>query len=132
MTKALDLFDFATGEATDLTVGERAMAAKKVAIAPSVRKRKRPRITSVKHNINNDYTADDIEVLEGLEPVRRRPAMFVGGTDSHAVHHLLAEVLDNSMDEAIAGHATWIELSLHADGKTRIPSSRTSPRSKSS
>ena len=52
-----------------------------------------------------DYSAKDIEVLEGLEPVRRRPGMYIGGTDQQAMHHLVAEVLDNSMDEAVAGHA---------------------------
>ena len=62
------------------------------------------------------YTAKDIEVLEGLEPVRRRPAMYVGGTDEGAMHHLFAEVLDNAMDEAVAGHATRIEVELAADG----------------
>ncbi|MES0383674.1 MAG: DNA topoisomerase IV subunit B [Hyphomicrobium sp.] len=62
------------------------------------------------------YTAADIEVLEGLEPVRRRPGMYIGGTDEKALHHLFAEVIDNSMDEAVAGHATWIEVSLEADG----------------
>jgi topoisomerase-4 subunit B len=63
-----------------------------------------------------DYTAASIEVLEGLEPVRRRPGMFVGGTDSNALHHLFAEVIDNSMDEAVAGHATFIEVSLEEGG----------------
>jgi topoisomerase-4 subunit B len=58
------------------------------------------------------YTAHDIEVLEGLEPVRRRPGMYVGGTDERALHHLVAELLDNAMDEAVAGHATRIELEL--------------------
>ena len=58
------------------------------------------------------YTAASIEVLEGLEPVRRRPGMYIGGTDEAALHHLFAEVLDNSMDEAVAGHATWIEVLL--------------------
>jgi len=61
------------------------------------------------------YTAKDIEVLEGLEPVRRRPGMYVGGTDEGALHHLVAEILDNAMDEAVAGHATFIELSLGRD-----------------
>jgi topoisomerase-4 subunit B len=65
---------------------------------------------------SDDYTAADIEVLEGLEPVRRRPGMFVGGTDEKALHHLFAEVIDNSMDEAVAGHATWIEVRLDSDG----------------
>jgi topoisomerase-4 subunit B len=62
------------------------------------------------------YGAADIEILEGLEPVRRRPGMYIGGTDSNAYHHLFAEVIDNSMDEAIAGHATRIEVHLGADG----------------
>jgi topoisomerase IV subunit B len=62
------------------------------------------------------YTASDIEVLEGLEPVRRRPGMYIGGTDEKAMHHLFAEVIDNSMDEAVAGHATFIEVQLDADG----------------
>ncbi len=62
------------------------------------------------------YTAADIEVLEGLEPVRRRPGMYIGGTDEKALHHLFAEVIDNSMDEAVAGHADWIDVRLSADG----------------
>ncbi len=66
------------------------------------------------------YTAEDIEVLEGLEPVRRRPGMYIGGTDERALHHLVTEVLDNSMDEAVAGHATRIELELMADGRISI------------
>ena len=61
------------------------------------------------------YTAKDIEVLEGLEPVRRRPGMYIGGTDSHALHHLAAEILDNAMDEAVAGHANRIEIELRPD-----------------
>ena len=61
------------------------------------------------------YSAKDIEVLEGLEPVRRRPGMYIGGTDETALHHLAAEVLDNSMDEAVAGHASFIEVSLEPD-----------------
>src|SRR5579859_3270027 len=61
------------------------------------------------------YTAKDIEVLEGLEPVRRRPGMYIGGTDANAMHHLAAEIIDNSMDEAVAGHATRIELELKPD-----------------
>jgi topoisomerase IV subunit B len=62
------------------------------------------------------YTAHDIEVLEGLEPVRRRPGMYIGGTDEKALHHLFAETIDNAMDEALAGHATFIEVELSADG----------------
>ena len=62
------------------------------------------------------YTAADIEVLEGLEPVRRRPGMYIGGTDEKALHHLFAEVIDNSMDEAVAGHATFIEVEYDPEG----------------
>jgi topoisomerase-4 subunit B len=62
------------------------------------------------------YSAKDIEVLEGLEPVRKRPGMYIGGTDERALHHLFAEVLDNAMDEAVAGHAKLISVRLDADG----------------
>jgi topoisomerase IV subunit B len=62
------------------------------------------------------YSAKHIEVLEGLEPVRRRPGMYIGGTDEKALHHLFAEVIDNAMDEALAGHATFIEVELDNDG----------------
>ncbi|MGB3831580.1 MAG: DNA topoisomerase IV subunit B [Mesorhizobium sp.] len=65
---------------------------------------------------SDSYSAADIEVLEGLEPVRRRPGMYIGGTDEKALHHLFAEVIDNSMDEAVAGHASFIEVELSADG----------------
>ncbi|CCQ73719.1 DNA topoisomerase IV subunit B [Magnetospira sp. QH-2] len=66
------------------------------------------------------YSAKDIEVLEGLEPVRRRPGMYIGGTDERALHHLVAEVLDNSMDEAVAGHASRIELELGVDNRVTV------------
>jgi topoisomerase-4 subunit B len=62
------------------------------------------------------YTAANIEVLEGLEPVRRRPGMYIGGTDEKALHHLFAEVIDNAMDEAVAGHASFIDVNLDAEG----------------
>src|SRR5680860_1117527 len=66
------------------------------------------------------YTAADIEVLEALEPVRRRPGMYIGGTDEKAMHHLFAEVLDNAMDEAVEGHASRIEVDLDADGTLTV------------
>ena len=65
---------------------------------------------------SSDYTAKDIEVLEGLEPVRKRPGMYIGGTDERAYHHLFAEVLDNAIDEAVAGHASRIDVTLDKDG----------------
>lgn len=81
---------------------------------PIVQASKAPR-AAVKDG-SEGYSAADIEVLEGLEPVRRRPGMYIGGTDEKALHHLFAEVIDNSMDEAVAGHATFIEVELGADG----------------
>ena len=66
------------------------------------------------------YSAADIEVLEGLEPVRKRPGMYIGGTDERALHHLFAEVLDNAMDEAVAGHAKLIEVTFEADGSLTV------------
>ena len=69
---------------------------------------------------SESYSAQDIEVLEGLEPVRRRPAMYIGGSDEYAMHHLAAELLDNSMDEAVAGHANRIEFDLASDGTVTI------------
>jgi topoisomerase IV subunit B len=69
---------------------------------------------------SNAYSASDIEVLEGLEPVRRRPGMYVGGTDERAFHHLAAEVLDNAMDEAVAGHASRIEITLEPGNRLII------------
>src|SRR5688500_10730405 len=97
MSKARDLFEQLEAE-----------------IAPNAAKsriaRERPR------NGGDTYTAADIEVLDGLEPVRRRPGMYIGGTDEKALHHLFAEVIDNSMDEAVAGHADWIEVEYDKDG----------------
>ena len=82
--------------------------------APAARARRAPtppaRAEPAQHGDTAAYSAKDIEVLEGLEPVRRRPGMYIGGTDETALHHLAAEILDNSMDEAVAGHATFIEM----------------------
>ncbi len=72
----------------------------------------RPDLFQTQTAAGKSYTAKDIEVLEGLEPVRRRPGMYIGGTDERALHHLAAEILDNAMDEAVAGHATRIEIDL--------------------
>jgi len=81
---------------------------------------KKPAKAPAKSRGEESYTAADIEVLEGLEPVRRRPGMYIGGTDEKALHHLFAEVIDNSMDEAVAGHATRIEVDYTADGYLAI------------
>jgi len=78
---------------------------------PAARPRTAPAVVK-----SGEYDASSIEILEGLEPVRRRPGMYIGGTDDKALHHLFAEVIDNSMDEAVAGHATFIEVALDADG----------------
>ena len=69
---------------------------------------------------DKDYSAKDIEVLEGLEPVRQHPGMYIGGTDEAAMHHLAAEVIDNSMDEAVAGHASHIDVELNEDGSLSV------------
>ncbi len=79
--------------------------------------KKRPRKTAAPRDA---YSARDIEVLEGLEPVRRRPGMFIGGTDERALHHLVAEVIDNAMDEAVSGHADHIDLQFHDDGSVTV------------
>ncbi len=80
------------------------------------------RATSKKHDTDlfSDYTAKDIEVLEGLEPVRKRPGMYIGGADEKGMHHLFAEVLDNAMDEAVAGYASRIEVELFEDGYLQV------------
>ena len=77
--------------------------------------RARPKAGAAQISAGGDYSAKDIEVLEGLEPVRRRPGMYIGGTDDNALHHLAAEIIDNAMDEAVAGHADFIEVTLEAD-----------------
>ncbi len=90
-------------------------AAKAAARKPALRKA--PKASARKAaSAESGYTAKHIEVLEGLEPVRRRPGMYIGGTDEKALHHLFAEVIDNAMDEALAGHADWIEVDMEANG----------------
>jgi topoisomerase IV subunit B len=106
-TKQPDLFDApARGPAARKTSGRKAPKPAK----PAARAKSRG------GSAEAGYTAKHIEVLEGLEPVRRRPGMYIGGTDEKALHHLFAEVIDNSMDEALAGHATWIEVEMEANG----------------
>src|SRR3954451_23318877 len=67
---------------------------------------------------SSTYTSEHITVLEGLEPLRRRPGMYIGGTDAKGYHHLLWEIVDNSVDEVINGFATHIQVTLHKDGKS--------------
>ena len=69
---------------------------------------------------STDYNAAEIEVLEGLEPVRRRPGMYIGGTDDRALHHMAAEIIDNSMDETVAGFANRITVTLNEDGSLTV------------
>jgi topoisomerase-4 subunit B len=87
-------------------------------VAPEPAPRKKAAVTASAGT--SSYSAADIEVLEGLEPVRRRPGMYIGGTDANALHHLFAEVIDNSMDEAIAGHASRIEVDFDAEGYVTV------------
>ena len=68
----------------------------------------------------DDYNASEIEILEGLEPVRHRPGMYIGGTDNNALHHLATEIIDNSMDEVVAKHANKIEVNLLGDNSINI------------
>ncbi len=112
-----DLF----GEAAPARKSAGAAAPRKVKAAtarpmPAPRASERAGAKEPRASKKGEYTAADIEVLEGLEPVRRRPGMYVGGTDERALHHLAAEILDNSMDEVVAGHATRIEIELQDDG----------------
>ncbi|HZQ13118.1 MAG TPA: DNA topoisomerase IV subunit B [Pseudolabrys sp.] len=93
-------------------------AGKAAARKPAARKPAKEAVRKAARSASAEsgYTAKHIEVLEGLEPVRRRPGMYIGGTDEKALHHLFAEVIDNAMDEALAGHADWIEVEMEANG----------------
>jgi topoisomerase-4 subunit B len=113
-TGAGDLFESSPAPAPSVRPAPAAAA------RPIVEKPRRATTTPRPVDAEAAYTAADIEVLEGLEPVRRRPGMYVGGTDARALHHLFAEVLDNAMDEAVAGHASRIEVALSADGTLSV------------
>ena len=78
------------------------------------------------------YTGEEIQVLEGLDPVRQRPGMYIGGTGKDGYHHLLWEVVDNSIDEVINKHATKVEVTLHKDGKSATVEERTQGTAESS
>ncbi len=111
MDDAKDLFDRLGKEPQPVRASARPLDPMVLALEKSAARR-----PAAAQDGSEGYSAADIEVLEGLEPVRRRPGMYIGGTDAKALHHLFAEVIDNSMDEAVAGHATFIEVELSADG----------------
>ena len=119
MTTEHDLFE-AGGTPAPASKGPQADPAARPAASPSTPAARRSASPRAERGDGSDYTAEHIEVLEGLEPVRRRPGMYIGGTDERALHHLFAEVIDNSMDEAVAGHASWIEVTLGADGSLTV------------
>ncbi len=93
---------------------------KPVKAAPKPAQKSSGKSSAGKSSGGDAYTAADIEVLEGLEPVRKRPGMYIGGTDERAYHHLAAEILDNSMDEAVAGHASAIDVTLEPANRLTI------------
>jgi topoisomerase-4 subunit B len=99
-----------TAESEDLFSGTNGPAARRAV----------PRAKAARPAGEAGYTARDIEVLEGLEPVRRRPGMYIGGTDEKALHHLYAEVIDNAMDEVLNGHASFIEVEVARDGYVTV------------
>jgi len=113
--KQPDLFDSSPAGRKDRSSARKAPPRGKPVREKPVREKPAPR-ASRSASAESGYTAKHIEVLEGLEPVRRRPGMYIGGTDVKALHHLFAEVIDNSMDEALAGHASWIEVDMEANG----------------
>src|SRR5918994_6510721 len=109
-----DLFTAGPGKAAPAPANDsKPQPQAKIAVQKPAPKAAEPAKSSKK----GEYTAADIEVLEGLEPVRRRPGMYIGGTDERALHHLAAEILDNAMDEAVAGHASRIEVEFKAGNR---------------
>jgi topoisomerase-4 subunit B len=113
---AFDLFDSALAPVPAHPVAEAKAEPRPARAAPAPAAAPAPSSPAT----SGGYSAKDIEVLEGLEPVRRRPGMYIGGTDERALHHLFAEVLDNAMDEAVAGHAKVIEVTLDAEGALSV------------
>jgi topoisomerase-4 subunit B len=128
MERSGDMGDLFGGESTAPDATDSGKSAKKAASNMSKKPAKAAKSKAGKDDApaakngrtKDSYTANDIEVLEGLEPVRHRPGMYIGGTDERALHHLAAEILDNSMDEAVAGHASRIEIELDADYRLTI------------
>jgi topoisomerase-4 subunit B len=123
MAKPLDLFatsaetaDVSSARQTARDAPARGAARPQPSLAAV---KSQPRVQAGSLN-ESEYDASHIEVLEGLEPVRRRPGMYIGGTDEKALHHLFAEVIDNCMDEAVAGHASFIEVHLDASGTLSV------------
>src|SRR5437764_5485204 len=94
------------------------MATKEAAVATAKESTKTKKVAG--NGSNGEYTADDIKVLEGMEAVRLRPAMYIGSNGEMGLHHLVYEVVDNSVDEALAGHATKIEVTIHIDNSITV------------
>ena len=111
MSKTYNLFDHVELQPLAGPAKPRSSHARRASPEPT-----QPSAKTTADDGSQDYTAADIAVLEGLEPVRRRPGMYIGGTDEKALHHLFAELIDNAMDEAIAGHAGFIEVEYDAEG----------------
>ncbi|MGY3611343.1 DNA topoisomerase IV subunit B, partial [Bradyrhizobium sp. Lot11] len=111
MDDSNDLFSGLPLEKREEAQKPAAAAERAPAAAPPVTPRPAPAASNA-----DEYGASSIRVLEGLEPVRMRPGMYIGGTDEKALHHLFAEVIDNAMDEAVAGHANFIEVYLDLEG----------------